>query len=71
MSGSMSKFAVTWADFDPRATHFLPVKALPLLLARLDAPLGCKGAASERRALLELLKDAPIPVHHPEERVRG
>jgi hypothetical protein len=70
MTGSISQFAETWAEFDPGATHFMPVRALPLLLARLDAPLGCRGAPSQGRALLKLLKDAPIPVHHPGERVR-
>jgi hypothetical protein len=71
MSGSITQFAAIWAEFDPLATHFMPVQSLLLLLARLDAPLGCRGAANQGRALLKLLEDAPIPVHHPGERVRG
>jgi hypothetical protein len=69
MTGSISQFSQTWAEFDPHATHFLPVKALPMLLARLPQPLGCKGMPRGGLAVLELLKATRIPVH-PGDRVR-
>jgi hypothetical protein len=70
LASSLSQFSDVWAEFDPKATHYLTVARLPDLLLRLDPPLGVKGMRRPNLAVVQILKQAPVPVHK-DDRVSG
>ena len=61
-SADLELFSEAWAAFDPDATNYVPIGALPDLLLRVPRPLGVKGKSKETATRLCLRLN--VPQHH-------
>lgn len=55
----VENYAFAWQDLDPTASHFIPCDTLPMLLKRVEPPLGV-GADADVTAVIRLLKELRI-----------
>ncbi len=60
---SISRFSEVWCEFDPNATHYMSADHLSDLLLKLDPPLGVRGMPRPNLAAVQLLSEAPVPLH--------
>ncbi|KAJ1633146.1 Ion transport protein-domain-containing protein [Pavlovales sp. CCMP2436] len=55
-------FALEWSAWDPRCTHFIPVRHLGMLVSTLRKPLAPEGLANDRGKVMALVSALRVPV---------
>ena len=55
------QFVAVWAELDPAASNYIPVKDLPTLVAELDPPLGARGEECGRAKVQQIIMAVDIP----------
>jgi voltage-dependent calcium channel L type alpha-1D len=63
-SKDMKKYEKAWSIFAPNGEHFIKTKYLPVLLEKLEAPLGFKGQALTGAQLLRIIEAFNIRDYH-------